>query len=116
MSSSLNRASMGNAALEMIAERFRALGEPNRLRLLISLEQGEQCVGHLVEATGLSQANVSRHLGALVQSGILARRKAGLKVFYRVADSSIFEMCDHVCGSLAKRLATQASIIPGGNS
>lgn len=102
---------MGADALEMIAERFRALGEPNRLRLLIALEQGEQCVGKLVDATGLSQANVSRHLGALVQSGILARRKSGLQVFYRVADPGIFEMCDHVCGSLSKRLAAQAGVI-----
>ena len=104
---------MSADALEMIAGRFRALGETNRLRLLIALEQGEQCVGELVKATGLSQANVSRHLGALVQSGILARRKAGLQVYYSVADPGIFEMCDHVCGSLAKRLASQAGIMPG---
>lgn len=103
---------MSAEALELIAERFRALGEPNRLRLLIALEQGEQCVGDLVESTCLTQANVSRHLGALVQSGILSRRKAGLQVFYRVADPGIFEMCDHVCGSLAKRLAAQAGVIP----
>ena len=106
---------MSAEALELIAERYRALGEPNRLRLLIALEQGEQCVGDLVESTSLTQANVSRHLGALVQSGILARRKAGLQVFYRVADPGIFEMCDHVCGSLAKRLAAQAGVIPSAS-
>ena len=113
MGSAKNRSSMSADALEMIAERFRVLGEPNRLRLLIALEQGEQSVGKLVKTTGLSQANVSRHLGALVQSGILARRKAGLQVFYRVADPGIFEMCDHVCGSLSKRLAARAGVMPG---
>jgi DNA-binding transcriptional ArsR family regulator len=101
------RHKMSDAALELVAERFRVLGEPNRLRLLIELQQGEKCVNDLSRASGLTQANVSRHLGALTQSGILSRRKAGLQVFYGIADPTIFEMCDHVCGSLSSRMEKQ---------
>lgn len=101
---------MSPDALELIASRFRALGEPNRLKLLIELEQGEKSVNELSRATELTQANVSRHLHALQQSGILDRRKSGLQVFYSIADPTIFEMCDHVCGSLAKRMKRQASV------
>jgi ArsR family transcriptional regulator len=104
-----NRRKMSDAALELVAERFRVLGEPNRLRLLIELQKGEKCVNDLSRITGLTQANVSRHLGALMQSGILSRRKSGLQVFYGIADPTIFEMCDHVCGSLARRMKSQAS-------
>jgi DNA-binding transcriptional ArsR family regulator len=104
---------MSAEALALVAVRFRALSEPSRLRLLIVLEGGERCVNDLVRETGLSQANVSRHLHALVNAGILARRKSGLQVFYRISDPSIFEMCDHVCGSISEHLAKQASILAG---
>jgi len=103
------RRAMSAAALDLVAARFRVLGEPSRLKLLIELELGEKCVSELSKATGLTQANVSRHLHALMESGILGRRKAGLQVFYTIADPTIFEMCDHVCGSLAKRMKSQAS-------
>ena len=105
------RRKMSDAALELVAERFRVLGEPNRLRLLIELQQGEKCVNDLSRAAGLTQANVSRHLRALMQSGILSRRKSGLQVFYGIADPTIFEMCDHVCGSLSSRMEKQAGVL-----
>lgn len=105
-----SREAMSPEALEMIAARFRVLGEASRLRLLIALEGGEKNVSSLVESTGLTQANVSRQLQALTEAGLLSRRKAGLNVFYRIADPSIFEMCDHVCGSLQKRIESQAGV------
>ena len=74
---SKSRRKMSAAALELVAARFRVLGEPNRLKLLIELQAGERCVNDLSGATGLTQANVSRHLHALTESGILERRKAG---------------------------------------
>jgi DNA-binding transcriptional ArsR family regulator len=95
-------------ALEFVAARFRVLSEASRLKLILALEEGEKNVTGLVEATGLTQANVSRHLQTLTDAGILGRRKEGPNVIYCVADESIFELCDHVCGSLQRRLAQQA--------
>jgi len=95
-------------ALELIASRFRVLGEPSRLRLIQSLEEGEKSVGTLVEATGLTQANVSRHLQTLAEAGILGRRKEGLSVIYFIADPGIFDLCRLVCGSLKRRIEKHA--------
>lgn len=96
----------------MVAARFRLLGEPNRLRLLMALEEGEQTVSDLVRRTGLTQANVSRHLGALAAGGIVGRRPDGTRAYYFIAEPTIFELCDLVCGSLRERLAQQARSLP----
>lgn len=104
------RRNLPDSALELIAGRFRSLGEVTRLKLLIALEDGELNVTELVRQTGITQANASRHLGHLVQAGILARRKQGLMVFYRIADPTIFALCEHVCGSLEKRFTEQSEI------
>jgi ArsR family transcriptional regulator len=95
-------------ALELIAARFRVLGEPSRLRLLQALESGERSVSALVEITGLTQANVSRHLQTLTEAGILGRRKEGLNVIYFIVDPGIFDLCRHVCGSLKRRIEKHA--------
>ena len=99
---------MGDEAIEMIAARFRVLSEASRLKLLIALEDGEKNVSTLVTLTQQTQANVSRQLQAMAEAGILGRRKEGLHVIYYIADNSIFEMCDHVCGSLRRRIDAQA--------
>lgn len=92
----------------MIAHRFGVLSEPLRLRLIHALFEGEKSVNTLVELTGGTQANVSRHLQTLTQAHILGRRKEGLQVFYSIADPTIFELCDLVCGSIEKQVAKQA--------
>lgn len=85
------------ALLNDLAERFKALAEPNRLAILSTLHAGELSVGELVDATGLGQANVSKHLDVLRRYGFVARRKDGLNVFYRVADEDVFRICDIMC-------------------
>ncbi|MCX6966269.1 MAG: metalloregulator ArsR/SmtB family transcription factor [Verrucomicrobia bacterium] len=96
--------------MELIAARFRALSEPTRLKLLMALEEGEKNVTELVRLTAGTQTNVSRQLGALVTAGLLARRKSGLSVFYRIADPGIFDLCRHVCASLQKRITQESEI------
>ncbi|HSL00561.1 MAG TPA: metalloregulator ArsR/SmtB family transcription factor [Rubrobacteraceae bacterium] len=98
---------LSEAALEKVADRFKALSEPTRLTLLYSLMDGEKTVTQLVEETGASQANVSKHLGMLFDAGILGRRKQGTSAFYRITDESVFELCDVVCGSIHDRLAAE---------
>ena len=94
-------------AFDLIAARFKVLSDPSRLRLLAQLEAGEKNVTELIELTGITQANVSRHLQVLTDSGLVTRRKTGVKVYYTIADRVIFELCEHVCGSLQKRFAQQ---------
>lgn len=93
--------SLSSDKLESVAARFRALGEVSRLSLIQSLFSGERNVTELVELTGLSQPNVSRHLAILVTVGLVARRKDGLNVLYRVSDESLAEICTIACKSIS---------------
>jgi len=106
---------LSDAALAMIAERFKVLAEPMRLRILHALWDDEVTVGKIIEAVGGLQANVSKHLGVLQQAGLVSRRKEGLRVFYRIADPTVFGICEVVCESLHDRLAAQIDHIqPAG--
>ena len=86
--------------LELIADRFRALAEPARLQILQCLRAGELTVSDLVHETDLGQANVSKHLQQLYALGFVRRRKEGLFVYYAIADKSVFQLCDVMCGRL----------------
>jgi ArsR family transcriptional regulator len=110
MSKAFSPRDLSDDALELIAARFRTLGEPNRLKLLTQLEAGPKSVSELMEATGLMQANVSRHLQTLTDAGLLARERRGSAVIYSIADPSIFELCRQVCGGIQKRLQQQANV------
>jgi DNA-binding transcriptional ArsR family regulator len=83
-------------AIKLMAAKFRALGEVSRLRLILAAGNGEKNVTQLIAATGLSQANVSKHLRMLTGSGILIRRKKGIYVFYSTPDSTVFKLCEIV--------------------
>jgi len=86
--------------LVLIAGRFKALAETARLQILNCLREGELTVGELVEETGLSQANVSRHLQILFTLHFVVRRKEGLYVYYNLADPTVFKLCDIMCSRL----------------
>jgi DNA-binding transcriptional ArsR family regulator len=93
----VDRLHLSDQALELVAMRFRSLGEPMRLKILRLLEGGEMSVGRLVEKLQSSQANVSKHLKVLVDAGVLARRVQGTSAFYSIADPVILKICDTVC-------------------
>ena len=96
------------AVVDQVANYFRVLGEPMRLKLLNVLREGERCVQDLVDESETSQANVSKHLKVMLQAGILAKRNQGTQSFYRVTDDLIFELCNLVCDRLATRIEQQA--------
>lgn len=100
-------------ALNLIASWFRTLSEPSRLKILRTLEESEKNITELVEATGLTQANVSRHVQTLVDAGMVGRRREGLSVVCFIADPSITELCDNVCNNLLKRLSQQVKKLSG---
>jgi DNA-binding transcriptional ArsR family regulator len=90
--------------LEEAARWFSLLGDPTRLRLLRALQQrGELSVGELAHLTGVSRANVSQHLARLAAGGLVARRRSGTAVMYRVADKTIAELCQIVCDGVRAR-------------
>jgi DNA-binding transcriptional ArsR family regulator len=91
--------------VELIAQRFRVIGEPMRIKLLDHLREGPATVTELREALGASQQNVSKHLGVLHHAGIVSRTKQGTSVRYAIADDSVFALCEQVCGGLRARLA-----------
>lgn len=99
--------------LELIADRFKALAEPARLQLLNALREGEKTVSDLMSTTGLGQANVSKHLRMLHSLAFVERRKEGLHVHYRLADESVFQLCDIVCGRLAAEADLRDRILQG---
>lgn len=99
--------------LVLIAERFKALAEPTRLQILNCLRSGELTVSELVEATELGQANVSKHLQLLHGMGFVSRRKDGLFVYYALADRSVFQLCDVMCGRLEAELKVRRKLLVG---
>jgi DNA-binding transcriptional ArsR family regulator len=100
--------------IELIAQRFRVLGEPMRIKLLDRLRDGAATVGELQEALGASQQNVSKHLGVLLQAGMVARTKRGTSAVYSIADEGVFELCEQVCGGLRRQLSDLDAVLQGG--
>ncbi len=101
---------------ELIARRFRALGDPLRVRLLDLLRDDELSVNALAEQLGAGQQNVSKHLAVLVDAGMLGRRKQGNHVLYRIADDGVFGLCEQICGSLQTQLAQLNALVGGATT
>jgi DNA-binding transcriptional ArsR family regulator len=99
--------------VELIARRFRVLGEPMRIKLLDRLREGEASVNELSEALDASQQNVSKHLAVLAEVGMLGRSKEGTHVYYRIADEGVFALCDQVCGSVQQQVLALNVLVEG---
>lgn len=97
--------------VELIAERFRVLSEPTRIKLLDRLREGEATVLELTEQIGTTQQNVSKHLGVLQRSGIVARRKQGNFAHYRIVDDGVLSLCEAVCGSLQEQVESLRQLV-----
>ncbi len=81
----------------LLTSRFKILSEPSRLRIIRSLFSGEKCVKEIVASTGLMQANVSKQLKLLSESGAVTCRPAGLQRFYQISDMTIYNLCEMLC-------------------
>ena len=95
-------------AMKEVAQFFQVLAEPNRLKILQLLRDQPMKVGDLAQLCGSSVANVSRHLTQLAQQGLVSRQAQGVSAFYQVADPSVYQLCDLVCGSLGRQHQMQA--------
>lgn len=96
------RSDIPDMFLEVMAEKFKMLSDPSRLRIIKSLMPEERNVTAIVRETGLTQANVSKHLRLLTDRELVSRKKVGLNVFYSLADPVIERICRLVCETLLK--------------
>ncbi|MDR2710125.1 MAG: metalloregulator ArsR/SmtB family transcription factor [Burkholderiales bacterium] len=95
-------------ALKEVATYFQALSEPARLQLLNLLRNGDCSVGELAELCGFTAANASRHLAFLTREGLVEREGRGTNVYYRIADDSVYALCDLVCDNIARKIERAA--------
>ncbi|MEW5761797.1 MAG: metalloregulator ArsR/SmtB family transcription factor [Bacillota bacterium] len=83
---------------------LKSLGHPTRVKLVELLRGGERCVCELIAELGLEQSNVSQHLGILKHAGLVASRKDGLRVMYRLTDPRVIELLDLARDLIAARV------------
>jgi DNA-binding transcriptional ArsR family regulator len=98
--------------VELVAQRFRVLGEPARIRLLDALRAGPANVGELAARLSLSQQNTSKHLGVLARAGLVERTRAGNSAVYAISDPTVFTLCEVVCDALRDRFAALQAVLP----
>jgi DNA-binding transcriptional ArsR family regulator len=103
---------MSDELTELVAERFKALADPARVRLLSAMRNRERTVGELVDDTGLTQANTSKHLARLHQLGFVTRRRDGLHIYYDIADRDVMKLCDIMCGRIEEETRTRRRLFP----
>ena len=103
-----------DALVELIAQRFRAVGEPSRIRILERLRASACTVQQLAVDIGFTQQNISKHLGLLLSLGIVSRRREGGFSYYAIQDGSVLRMCDEVCGALQRQVAELHQLIGEG--
>lgn len=108
---SQNAEPMSDEMLELIAQRFRLLSDPMRLKILHQLQSGEKSVTELVENTGASQPNVSKHLSTLRTHGLVKRRQEGNMAFFSIAAPFIFDVCNTVCDSMKTEWEQRSNLL-----
>jgi DNA-binding transcriptional ArsR family regulator len=101
-------AKLSPAALQLVAEFFKVLSESRRFQIVCTLRSGPKNVSQIIDATGLGQANVSKHLKILAQAGVVTREQQGVCVFYQIVNPFVFELCELVCNSLSLQIQQQA--------
>lgn len=104
---------MSDKMLDLVARRFRTLGEPYRLRILQELEAGESSVGELVAALDGNQPNVSKHLQVLFDAGLIGRRREGTSIFYAISDPMVFKLCTLVCSNETEKSRREFEALSG---
>ena len=99
--------------IDLIAHRFRVLGEPMRIKLLDRLREGAVSVQELQDATGGSQQNVSKHLGVLARPASSGAEERATSLRYGITDEGVFNLCEEVCGGLRRQLDELDSLLAG---
>jgi DNA-binding transcriptional ArsR family regulator len=93
--------------LDLVAHRFRLLGDATRLRILQGLESGKRNVNEITELLEGNQPNISKHLQALSDAGLVGRTRSGNRIYYSIADPVVFKLCELVCHSATEQVRSQ---------
>jgi DNA-binding transcriptional ArsR family regulator len=109
----MSKTTLNPGNLRAVATRFRILGVPLRLQILNELADGERTVSELVEATGSTQPNVSKHLTTLLAHRLVQREQRGNSAYYSVADPAVFDLCELVCGNIERALDAERQAFGG---
>ena len=99
-----------DAVFEPVADLFRLLSTPIRLKIICAVCSGERNVSELLELIDTTQPNMSQHLATLYRAGVLGRRREGTQIYYRLDNPQVAELCRTVCSQVAldmKQAATQ---------
>ena len=102
-----------DAVFEVVASYFSVMSEPTRLKIVHAICLEERSVNQIAEELHATQTNVSRHLGFMYRSGVVARRKEGNQVFYRISDPTMLEICRAVCTQIAGQIDEQQPLRKG---
>ena len=90
-----------DAMFELVAETFRVMSAPMRLKIINCLCDEEKNVGQLLEAIETTQPNMSQHLNTLFKAKILGRRREGVQIYYRIINERVVTLCRAVCTQIA---------------
>lgn len=80
-----------------VAEVFKLISDPSRLRILWLLCHCEECVGNIAAAMEMSDQAVSHHLRLLKKSGLIVSRRDGKEIYYKLADTKQADLLHHAC-------------------
>ena len=102
----MTKTPLSDPMIDQVSLLFLALGDASRLKILRTLQEAKAAMsqGALAQATGLSQANASKHLSQLVRVGLITREAEGNTVFYQPVMPLVENLCEIVCGHVTERI------------
>jgi len=103
MSTAYKTRTLSDQELNRVAQQFKLLGEPMRLKILQTICRKPLTVNEIVEATGATQSNISKHLSLLASGGIITRQKDAQFVYYSLSDPMTLKLCELVHGQVSDR-------------
>jgi ArsR family transcriptional regulator len=112
MTTDTRDAATQDRVFDSVAELFSVLSTPIRLKIISAVCQGEKNVSELLSEINTTQPNMSQHLSMLYRSGVLAKRREGTQVFYRLQSERVATLCRAVCTQVAIELDGQEPVDP----
>jgi DNA-binding transcriptional ArsR family regulator len=108
----MDRKNSEDQVFESVAELFSVLSTPIRLKIISAVCQGEKNVSELLAEIDTTQPNMSQHLSMLYRSGVLAKRRDGTQMYYRLQSERVATLCRAVCTQVAIELDGETGVAP----